>query len=248
VDLPDVAPLASFTPARELAIPVEPALSPLFPDAGLQRGHVVGCRGVAARSAALALAVRAVSDGAWLAVVGIDDFGIEAATELGIPAARVVAVAAATPQEWAERITAAADGFELILTVPPSGAERMMPTVMRRVRQRLRARGSVLVLVPRGVGDSGFAGVDVEIVTTGGQWLGIGAGHGRLIARRVAVRSSGRRVPRPITVDCWLPGPDGRVDVVQSGRVDVVGEPAEASSLTPASAGGSDVDVVTRAS
>jgi hypothetical protein len=246
VDLPDVVPLASLTPARERTIPVEPALSPLFPDGGLQRGHVVGCQGVAARSAALALTVRAVSDGAWLAVVGIDDFGIEAATEFGIPAGRVVAIAAVTPQEWAERIAAAADGFELILAVPPSGAERMMPTAMRRVRQRLHARGSVLVLVPRGAGNNGFTGVDVEIAATGGEWLGIGAGHGRLIARRVGVRSSGRRVPRPITVDCWLPGPDGRVDVVQTGWVDVVREPAGAS--TRASAGGSDIDVVTRAS
>jgi hypothetical protein len=207
--------LASLTPARERTIPVEPALSQLFHDAGLQRGHVVGCSGVAARTAALALAARAVSDGSWLAVVGIDDFGIEAATELGIPAERVVAIAATTSQEWAERTAAAADGFELILTALPAGAER----AIRKIRQRIQARGSVLIVVPRGPETRGVTGADVEITTTDGEWFGIGAGHGHLVARRVAVRSSGRRVPRPVTVDCWLPGPDGRVDVVQTGRV-----------------------------
>jgi hypothetical protein len=227
VDLPDVAPLASLTPARERTIPVEPALSQLFPDGGLQRGHVVGCRGVAARSAALALTVRAVSDGAWLAVVGIDDFGIEAATELGLAAGRVVAIAAATPQEWAERTAAAADGFELILTVPPAGAER----AIRKIRQRLQARGSVLIVVPRATGTGGFTSVDVEIATSDGEWLGIGVGHGRLVARRVTMRSSGRRVPQPVTIDCWLPGPDGRVDVVQTGRIALAGEPAEKSRV-----------------
>jgi hypothetical protein len=234
VDLPAVAPLASLTPARERTIAVEPALSQLFHDTGLQRGHVVGCSGVAARSAALALTARAVSDGSWLAVVGLDDFGIEAATELGVPAERVVAIAAATSQEWAERTAAAADGFELILTALPSGAGR----TIRKIRQRLKARGSVLIVVPRGPETHGVADVDVEITTTDGEWLGIGAGHGHLVARRVTVRSCGRRVPRPVTVDCWLPGPDGRVDVVQSGRVALAGESTEVSKG----------DIVTRAS
>lgn len=234
MDLPDVATLASLTPARERTIPVEPALSRLFPDAGLQRGHVVGCRGVAARTAALALTARAVCDGAWLAVIGIDDFGVEAAAELGIPTERVVTIAATSTREWAERTAAAADGFELILTAFPAGAER----ALRKVRQRLQARGSVLIVIPRRSDVDGCAGADVEIATSDGEWLGIGAGHGRLVARRVTVRSSGRRVPRPISVDCWLPGPDGKVDVAQTGRVAFTSEPTR----------GSDVDVATRAS
>jgi len=221
----DVATLASITPARERTVPVEPALSQLFPEAGLQRGHVIGCRGVAARTAALALTARAVTEGAWLAVVGLDDLGVEAATELGIPAERVVAIAAATPREWAERTAAAADGFELIITTLPTGAERGL----RKVRQRLQARGSVLIVVPpatttvRNVRPgSGAGGFGFDVATSHGEWLGIGEGHGRLVARRVGVRSSGRRIPRPVTIDCWLPGPDGRVDIVQTGQVTLV--------------------------
>ena len=219
MELPVVAPLASLTPARERTILVEPALTRLFPDNGIRRGHVVGCVGIAARSIALALAARAVADGAWLAVVGIDDLGIEGAVELGVPAERVVAISATTAHEWAERLMAAADGFELIITVAPARADQMM----RKVRQRLQARGAVVLTVPPSLPWAGSNPIhtdlhtDVDITTTGGEWLGIGEGHGRLVARRVMVGSSGRRIPRPVTVDCWLPGPDGRVDVVQAG-------------------------------
>ncbi len=222
MDLPVVAPLTSLTPARDRCLPVEPALARLFPDAGLRRGHVIGCGGIAARTLGLAVATRAVVDGAWLAVVGIDDFGVEAAVELGIPAERVVTVAASSQHEWAERVAAAADGFELILTVPPPGAAR----AMRKVRQRLQARGSVLVTVPPtavltgGTSGSVFGdGVDIEINADGGDWVGIGDGHGRLTARRVEITASGRRVPRPVTLGCWLPGPDGRIDIVQTGHI-----------------------------
>jgi hypothetical protein len=212
--LPTVTALAHLTPARELAIPVESALTRLFPDAGLRRGQVVRCGGGVAMSVACALVGRAVTEGSWLAVVGIPDFGIEAAMELGIAPERMVAIATPTMTEWADRVVAAADGFELILTVPPCGAER----AMRRLRQRLQARGSVLVVADHGRRVD--VASDVDITTTEHAWVGIGHGHGRLTARRVTIRSSGRRVPRPVTVECWLPGPDGRIDVVQTGRSD----------------------------
>lgn len=212
--VPDVSSLSDLVPARDRAIPVEPALAGLFPDAGLRRGHVIGCGGGAARSLAFALVARPVTDGAWLAVVGLPDLGIEAAVEHGVPADRLVAVDADTPTSWAERIAAAADGFELILAAQPRGADR----VMRKLRQRLQARGGVLLLVPPGR-SSGVAGIgcDVDLTTSGAVWVGIGAGHGRLVARRVTIEAAGRRMPRPVAIDCWLPGPDGRVDVVQTG-------------------------------
>jgi hypothetical protein len=233
-DLPiisPVLPLSGLVPARDRVVPVEPALTALFPDAGLRRGHVVSCGGVAAWSLACAVAARAVAAGSWLAVVGVDDFGIEAALEHGVTPERVVAIAATDVGAWADRLAAAADGFELLLTAPPPGAERSM----RQLRQRLQARGSILLTVPppgraghdagRAAGhDAGRAAgrvaslpADVELTTTDATWLGIEVGHGRLLARRVTIRAGGRRVPRPITLDCWLPGPDGCVDVVQRG-------------------------------
>ncbi len=211
--LPSVIRTSDLVPVRDRAIAVEPALTPLFPDAGLRRGHVVSFAGVAARSLAIATAARGVADGAWLAVVGVDGFGVEAAIEHGIAPERIVQIPASGPVEWAERLAAAADGFELLLTCPPRGADRQM----RKLRQRLQARGGVLLAVPPVGEHAPSIGADIDLSTDEVAWIGIEQGSGRLMARRVTIGSAGRRVPRPVTIDCWLPGPDGRVDVVQTG-------------------------------
>ncbi|MGA0877986.1 MAG: hypothetical protein ACO3SP_02595, partial [Ilumatobacteraceae bacterium] len=52
--------------ARERTLPVLPALSPLFPEAGLIRGQTVACVGTAAMSCALALAAAPTQAGSWL--------------------------------------------------------------------------------------------------------------------------------------------------------------------------------------
>lgn len=158
-------------------------------------------------SLALAVAARAVREGSWLAAVGVPMLGIEAAGELGIPLSRVVTVDAGTgPKAWAERVAAAADGFELILTDAPPGAER----VARQVRHRLQAKGAVLLAASSGAPK---VGCDMELATGEAEWSGVGAGHGHLVARRVAVRAAGRRLPGPVERELWLPGRDGRVAV-----------------------------------
>lgn len=180
----------------------------MLPDAGLVRGRVVGCAGPAAMSLALALASRATTTGSWLAVVGVPMLGVEAVAELGVPLSRLVAVGAdGRPSAWAERVGAAADGFDLILTRPPAGADR----VVRKVRQRLQARGVVLIAV--GPSSPGIA-CDVEFTTTAVSWEGLGRGHGSLTGRRATVRVGGRRVPRPVERELWLPGPTGGVAAV----------------------------------
>jgi hypothetical protein len=180
----------------------------MLPDAGLVRGRVVGCAGPAAMSLALALAARATTTGSWLATVGVPVLGVEAVAELGVPLERLVAIESdGRPAAWADRVGAAADGFDLILTCPPSGAER----VVRKVRQRLQARGVVLLAV--GASSPGVS-CDVEFTTTAVEWAGLGCGHGALLGRRAVVRVGGRRVPREVERELWLPGPTGGVAVV----------------------------------
>ncbi|MFW2336226.1 hypothetical protein [Ilumatobacter sp.] len=211
--------LASIVPARDRCFPVDEAVSAMLPDAGLVRGRVVGCTGPAAMSLSLALAARAAATGSWLAVVGVPMLGVEAVTEFGVPLSRLVSIHAdGRPSEWAERVGAAADGFDLILTRPPAGAER----VVRKVRQRMQARGVVLFAVgPTSPGVS----CDVEFTTSAVEWVGLGQGHGSLMGRRTLVRVGGRRVPRPVERELWLPGPGGGVEVVgdlhdDAGRAD----------------------------
>jgi hypothetical protein len=230
-----------LTLARERLLPVDPVLAALLPDAGLVRGRVVGCAGDAAMSLALALAAGASAAGSWLAVVGPvaggagaigpGMVGVEAAAELGVAVERLVVVDAdpARPQEWAERVAATADGVELILTSLPVGAER----VLRQVRQRVQARGAVLLVVGTvdtvgtvgtvgtvdtvgTVGGRAAAGVDVVVEARTVAWEGIGEGTGRLCRRRVEVVVAGRRTPRPVRGACWLPGTSGVIEPIRS--------------------------------
>lgn len=200
----DVIPLSRLAPAADRTLPVTPALAGLFPDAGLRRGSVVGCSGPAATSLALALAAGPAAAGCWVAAVGLPALGVEAAAQLGVPLERLVLVDAGHgPAAWAERLAAAADGFEVLLCAAPPGAER----VLRRVRQKLQARGAVLVTVA----PPGRVGCDAELATADAEWIGLERGHGALVARCVTITCAGRRVPRPRTVRMWLPGPGGEI-------------------------------------
>ena len=88
--------------------------------------------------------------------------------------------------------------------------------MIRKVRQRVQARGVVLLTVSSG------AGADVVLEATAGEWEGLGRGHGHLHRRRVVVRASGRRVPRPVEREMWLPGITGRPELIEpAAEVDV---------------------------
>jgi hypothetical protein len=204
-----VTSVRSLVPARDRCLPVDEVFASLLPDAGLQRGRIVGCSGVAAWSLALGVISRAVGTGSWAAFVGTPAIGLEAASELGVALERVVLVDVdGSPSVWAERVAAAADGFELVITCPPTGAER----VARRVRQRLQARGVVLLAVSA---STPSLACDVELVSTAVTWAGIGQGSGYLMARRVTVAVTGRRVPRRRERELLLPCPNGRMRLLE---------------------------------
>ena len=218
MDLARVDVTSSITLAHDRYLPVDEAFATLLPDLGLIRGRIVGCGGQAATSLALALASRATTTGSWLAVVGMAPIGIEAAGELGVAIDRLVSVDADRhqPGEWADRVAAAADGFELILTMPPVGPPARAERVVRKVRQRIQARGAVLLAVCSGAGSSGAGfGADVVLEVTAGEWEGLGHGHGHLRRRLVVVRASGRRMPRPVEREMWLPGITGRAESIE---------------------------------
>lgn len=210
--------------ARERCLPVHAVVADLLPEGGLVRGRSVGCSGPAAWSLAFALVAEAVVAGSWIAAVAVPGLGVEAAGGIGVPLGRVVVVDVdGGPAVWAERVAAAADGFEVVLTVPPAGAER----VARRVRQRVQSNGVVLVAVDPG-GPS--LGCDLDLTTREAQWHGVGQGHGHLMARRVVLDVGGRRAPRPVRRELWLPGPDGTVAAVESVEA---AEAAPGTSVLP---------------
>jgi hypothetical protein len=201
-----VAPAAVAHLARHRTLPVVDPLAPLLPSGALVRGQTVACRGVAAPSLALALAVEATATGSWLAVVDVPWLGVEAAAELGVPLERLVRVDARAAGDWADLTAAVLDGFEVVITRIP---RRLDTGARRRVQARVKAREAVLLAV----GDP--PGVDVVMEASAPVWEGVEQGWGHLRGRRVTVESSGRRVPRPRRVDLWLPAPGGGVAVVE---------------------------------
>jgi hypothetical protein len=201
---------ASVTPttlAHQRTLPVVEPLASLLPAGSLVRGQAVSCRGVAAPSLALALAVEATIAGAWLAVVGMPWLGVEAAAELGIPLERLVRVDPGD-SDWADITAAVLDGFEVVITPVP---RRLRAAPLRRVQARVKAREAVLVAV----GDPRPLVADVVIESSTQMWEGIEHGWGHLSGRRVTVEVSGRRVPRRRRADLWLPAPEGGVVAVE---------------------------------
>jgi hypothetical protein len=162
-------------------------------------------------SASLAMALLAGPSraGAWSAVVGAGDFGVEAAAEMGVDLARTVLVP--EPGElWLEVTAALIDVVTMVvLRPPPAVGER----VAGRIGARLRKRSAALVSWGR------WPGSEVSLSLRSSTWSGVERGHGRLRSRRVVVDV--RRGSAPArSAELLLPGP-----VAPIGRVDLAHAP-----------------------
>lgn len=192
-------------------LPALPAIEALLPAGGLRRGSTVSVgaeRGVGgATSLALALVAEASRAGSWVAAVGLASLGLVAADELGVALERLVLVAAPEREAWGGVAAALVDGFDCLVL---SAARGVRPADARRLVARARERGAVLVQLGGGWPER----ADVDLRLTRSRWEGIEAGHGHLQARKVRVAAGGRgEASRPRSVDLWLPGPDGEVQV-----------------------------------
>lgn len=198
--------------AHEQTLPVSAELAGLFAEQALVRGRTLACVGPAATSTAMTLVAAAVAGGAWLAVVDVPTFGLDAASEAGIALERVVAVSshdagppiipisagipisavtavtAGVIVGWPDLMAAVVDGFEVVVAnVPP----HLPAGALRKLTTRIRRRGAVVVLL----GDVGAMACDGVIESTGIAWSGLGNGFGRLSRRTVDLQASGRRLP-----------------------------------------------------
>lgn len=202
------------------SVPAPGPLRGLLPD-GLRRGDVVAlnCRDRAPEALALALLATALGEGLWCAAVGVPELGVLAVAELLGPAAeqraaldRLMLVPDPGGQ-WAEVVTALADGVDLLLARPtiPVSAQ-----VTRRIDARLRqgrstgTRHSAVLLVL-----GGWSTARMTLRTAKTQWTGLdgtgpSAGTGHLAGGRAVVVVDGRAAAgRPRTARLWLPYQDG---------------------------------------
>jgi len=188
------------------ALPTHPALGELLPGGALSAGSSYAVAG--STTLALALLQGASAAGAWCAVVGVPDLGVEAAAGLGIDLDRLVLVPH-PGEQWLAVVAALVDVVSIVLVKPPApsqGVPRIGEATAGRLSSRLRQREAVLV----SLGD--WPRADARLAVTDSAWAGIGAGFGHLAGRQATVTStsaawSGRTKSRRL----WLPAPGGAI-------------------------------------
>jgi hypothetical protein len=201
-------PTLTAAAASERTLPVHEALAGLLPS--LQRGSTVACGGRAGVSLAMAMAVAPSQEGAWVGVVGLPEFGVRAAAEMGVALERLVMVAGNSP--CADVLAAMIDGFDVVLVGPR--ISRLGAGAVRRLQARAQSRGVVILTI----GASALA-ADLQLRADDDQWVGLGDGHGVATGRRVIVELGGRRMPQARRATMWLPNAHGQMSVL--GRAEL---------------------------
>lgn len=172
-------------------LPLHPAL------AGVVQLHAGSSYAVDGLGLAMTLLAGPSRAGEWCAVVGVPDFGAEAAAEAGVDLARTVLVP--EPGEMWLEVTAALVDVAPVVLLRPGG--RVAPSVAERLGARLRKRSAVLLVHGDWPRCEARLGIDEPA------WTGLGRGHGHLRSRRVAVTVRRGSAP-PRRTDLWLPDPE----------------------------------------
>jgi len=190
------------------ALPTNPALVDLLPGGALTAGSAYSVTD--STTLALSLLQAPSAAGAWCAVVGIPDLGVEAAAGLGLDLERLVLVPH-PGEQWLSVVSALVDVVSIMLVRPPvrDGRVSVSHGSASKLASRLRQREAVLV----SLGD--WPGAQASLVVTSSNWAGLGSGFGHLTGRQVTVSSTaaawqGRAKSRRL----WLPGPDQTVAAI----------------------------------
>ncbi len=158
---------------------------------------------------ALALLAGPSAAGAWAAVVGMPDFGAEAAVEWGVRLERTVLVP--DPSKLWPETTAALIDVATLVVVRPSG--QVSEAVAAKLAARLRTREAALVALgpwPR---------ADVRLSVEQSRWDGAGRGGGHLCSHRVVVAAQRGSAP-PRRTALWFPGVAGPGPVTRWDRAE----------------------------
>jgi len=209
---------------QEEPLPVLPPLSDLLPGGGLRRGYVIAVE--QSGLLCMTLAAGASAAGAWCAAVGMPELGVLAAADVGVDVDRLLLVPDPGPR-WPQVVAALLEGCELVLLRPPA---RPSAQVARRLAAHARrSRGAIVVA-------GTWAGANLWLRLARSQWVGAGAGHGRIKGRRALVVVGGRGAgARQRAQWWWLPGPNGAAEVAEQ---DVAEQAAVGPELTELTASG----------
>ena len=176
-------------------IPTHPAIASLLPGGGLQQGSVYSVAG--SGTLLMALLAEPSKAGTWCGVVGVPEFGVEAAQRFGVDLERLVLVPRPGDQ-WLGVTAAIADALGVVVMRPPA---RASDGAITRLAARLRQRGCTLIVLGT------WPQSEAMLTLSHSDWTGIGDGHGHLEARQATVTVTSRLGGRPRSARLWLPDP-----------------------------------------
>lgn len=172
----------------ERGLPTLPGLRPLLPGGALRQGASYSVHG--SLQLGLAMLAAASASGSWCGVIGVPEFGAEAAAQLGIALDRCVLIP--DPGEDGLGLTGLLSEILTVVLLSPSRTPR--PGDAERISARLRDHGSALVAL----GD--WPRPESTLRVTGSSWDGLTHGQGLLDERALEIRSEDRRGVRHHTV------------------------------------------------
>lgn len=174
--------------APEPGFALHAMFAPMLPGGVLKHGAVYAVpHGL---HLALALAGGPSAAGAWCAVVGLPDAGVEAAIAAGVDGDRLVVV----PRPGTHALAVVSALIDVIGVVIVGPGLRVSPAEHARLAARLRERSASLIVVDE------WTQTEAVLRTMAVRWQGIGHGWGSLGAREVDVavetRGQGARQAR----------------------------------------------------
>jgi hypothetical protein len=203
-----VATLRPVTLAKSRIVPVSEPWASLAPGGGLRRGSTVAVHaqpGLGGLSVGLSLLSEATAKGHWVAVVGVDDPGVVAMSDLGVDLRRVLFVP--RPRgAWAEAAADLLDGVDLLIVRPPARASH---AVARKLMDRVRERGTVLIVLTEPAAPWPLP-VDLSFHLTSSRWVMSSRLDTRYVTLRVGGRGEAARRGEHVVM---VPGARGRVTV-----------------------------------
>jgi hypothetical protein len=215
------------------AVPTHPALAGLLPGGALRSGSAYSVQG--STSLLMAMMAGPSSEGMWCGVIGLPDFGVEAAARFGIDLERLALVPHPGDQ-WLTVTAAMADVVGVVVTSAPG---RLPDSAVARLQARIRQRDATLIVL----GD--WPQSEATLSVSESSWEGIGEGHGYLSGRRVTVSATARSGSgRPRRARLWLPDGEELLRPVHGGPMHggagPVAVPAPVPSSLPREGTGAD--------